>query len=135
MNPDQLHGAGFLVWTPVIGNFVLAAWAFVVSRRGRRTLPPAFWAVLLVVLVIVVLQAVPGILLFIAGARPRRALHLLYGVLVLLGGAAQYGLRPGGVLRRRVEPTPGAFREPLWLSLLCLTEGGLIMRAWQTGHG
>jgi len=132
MTLDQLHGARFLVWTPVVGNILLAVWAGVSALRARRTLSPAFWATLLLVLAVLAVQAVPGALLFLAGARPRTWLHLLYAVLVVAGGVAQYGLRPGGALRRVVASTPGTFREPRVMALLCLTQAALIIRAWMT---
>lgn len=132
MNLDRLHSLGLLVWAPVIGNTLLAVWAGVAALGGRRTLSPIFWATVLVVLAILAVQAVPGILLFIAGARPRRGLHLVYALLVLLCGVAQYGLRPAGALRRVIAPTPSAFREPRAMALLCLTQAALIARAWMT---
>jgi len=135
MNLNQIHGAAVLMWTPVVGNLVLALWAAVLRRLGRRVLPPAFWAALLLVLAVLALQGAAGLLLVLGGARPAAGLHLLYAVLVVLGGAAQYGLRPGAFLRRAVVPAPGELDEPRVLALLCFTQALLIVRAWMTGAG
>lgn len=132
MTLNRLHGADLLVWTPVLGNLLLAAWAGVSALRGRRILSPAFWAAVLVVLALFALEVISGVLLFAGGARPRAGLHLLYGVLVVAAGVAQYGLRPGGFLRGRIPPGP-AFPESRVMALLCLTQAALIARAWMTG--
>jgi hypothetical protein len=129
---SRLHGADLLVWTSVAGNLLLAAWAGLSSLRGRRTLSPAFWAALLALLALLVVQAVPGLLLLAGGAAPRTGLHLLYGGLILVAGAAQYGLRPGGFLRARLGSGP-AFPEARVMALLCFTQAALLMRAWMTG--
>lgn len=126
-----LHGTALLVWLPAIGNLVLALLAGVAALAGRRTLPALFWAALLVLLALLAVQAAAGLALVAGGARPRTALHLLYGVLVAVGAVVQYGLRPGGWLRRRVVGEP--FREARVMALVCLTEGALILRAWMTG--
>ena len=135
MSLNQIHGAAVLVWTPVVGNLVLAVWAWVSGLRGRRTLSPVFWAAVLLVLAVLAVQAAAGVLLFLGGPPPRRGLHLLYAVLVVVAGGAQYGLRPGAFLRRFLSAAPEAFHEPRVLALLCLTQAALIMRAWMTGLG
>ncbi len=129
---SRLHGADLLVWTPVVGNLLLAAWAGLSSLRGRWVLSAAFWAAMLGLLAVVSVQLLAGLVLLAAGARPGTGLHLLYGVLVAAGAVAQYGLRPRGFLRVRVAPGPG-FPEPRVMALLCLTQAALLMRAWMTG--
>jgi len=126
-----LHGTALLIWLPAVGNLVLALAAGIAALAGRRTLPAAFWAALLGLLAVLVVQAAAGLALFAGGARPRTALHLLYGVLVAVGAAVQYGLRPGGWLRRRLAVEP--LHEARVLALVCLTQGALILRAWMTG--
>jgi len=111
MSLNQIHGAAVLVWTPVVGNLVLAVWAWMSGLRGRRTLSPVFWAAVLLVLAVLAVQAAAGVLLFLGGTPPRRGLHLLYAVLVVVAGGAQYGLRPGAFLRRFLS-APEAFHEP-----------------------
>jgi len=132
MSLTQIHGAAVLVWMPVIGNFLLATWAGITWLRGRRVLPPVFWPLLLLVLAPLAVQAVAGLLL-LSSVRPRTGLHLLYAVLVVFTAIAQYGLRPGGAVRRAVAAAPDALPEAQVLALLCLTQAGLIMRAWMTG--
>lgn len=135
MSLNQIHGTVVLVWTPVVGNLVLAVWAWVSGLRGRRTLSSAFWTVVLLVLAVLVVQAAAGLLLLLGGTPLRRGIHLLYAVLVVVAGGVQYGLRPGGFLRRSLSPAPQAFNEPRVLALLCLTQAALMMRAWMTGLG
>ncbi|MGH2403249.1 MAG: hypothetical protein ACRDGN_02185 [bacterium] len=100
----------------------------------RRPLPSWFWLAIVVVLAILAVQVVAGVATYIAGARPRRGLHIVYGVCVVIAGAVQYGLRPGGFLRRQYtrELTNGEARI---LGLVCLTQFALIARAWMTGAG
>ncbi|MDQ7848670.1 MAG: hypothetical protein QN152_07165 [Armatimonadota bacterium] len=133
MSPNDLHGAGVLVWVPAAGNLVLAAWAGISGLRARRSLSPIFWAILLLLLAILAVQAGTGLLLVLGGVPPRRGLHLLYAGLVATAAVTQYGLRPGGFLRRRLAPQ--AFNESRVLALLCLTQAALIMRTWMTGLG
>ena len=55
------------------------------------------------------------------------------GILVIIGGVVQVGLRPGGFLRGRVLANPAQSNEPRMLALLCLTELALVLRAFTTG--
>ncbi len=133
MSFGTVHGTAALVWGLVVGNLVLAVWAGWGRLRRRRVLPPAFWVVLLVVLAVLAIQGAAGVLLLLGGARPRAGLHLLYAVLVVGVGVAQYGLRPGGFVRRVMASPPGSLDEPRVLALLCFTQAALLMRAWMTG--
>ncbi len=132
MSLNQIHGAAVLLLAPLVGNLVLAVWAGLNWRHGRRTLPPAFWGVLLLLLAILTAQAAAGILMFLGGARPLTGLHLLYGVLVLAVGTVQYGLRPGTQLRRTFVRAPEDLNEPRVLAVLCFFQFGLLARAWTT---
>lgn len=127
-----LHSYPALITGVIAGNALLAGWAVVVDMR-RRALSRAFWALLLVVLVFLVVQVAAGILLAVGGARPRTPLHFLYGILIAAAAVAQFGLRPGGFLRAAVMRDAGQFREPRALALLCLTQAALIARAYMTG--
>ncbi|HEV8354235.1 MAG TPA: hypothetical protein VGR24_08605 [bacterium] len=134
MRADTIHALGPLIVAAIAINLVLAGWAFAAGLTRRRALGPAFWITLLLGLVLVVVEAGLGILLAAGGARPRTPLHFLYGVLVAIAAAAQFGLRPGGVLRRAMQRTAGRpFNEPQVLALLCLTQAALLMRAYMTG--
>ncbi len=126
-----VHASRLLLVAVVAGNAVLALWAFAAHLRGRRTLGPAFWAVLLVVLALTVVHAAAGAVLALGGVRPRTWLHFLYGGLVVAGAVAQAGLRPGGFLRPALH-NPGA-AGPRVLALVCLTQAALLLRAYTTG--
>ncbi len=144
MRLDTLHALGPLILAAVAVNLLLAGWAFLIGLGGRRVLGRAFWTVLLAGLVLVVIEASAGVLLALGGARPRTPLHILYGVLVALAAAVQFGLRPGGFLRAAVlraseaaadrSPRPRqGFNEPRMLALICLTQAALLVRAYMTG--
>ncbi len=128
-----LHAAPILVYAPMMGYVLLAIVAAIYAAR-RRSLPSWFWSLTLLLLAIVVLDVAAGAFLYLSGAQPRRALHLLYGMLVLGTGLLQYWLRPGGFLRR----TSGEALtrdQVLTIALIALTQAALIMRAWMTGAG
>lgn len=122
-----------LIAAAAVGNAALAAWAFVAHRRHQRVLGRTFWALLLVVLSVLAVQMAAGVVLALAGARPKAGLHFLYAVLVASGAVVQFGLRPGGFLRAVVMRDAGQFPEPRYLALICLTEMALILRAYMTG--
>ncbi|MDR7549711.1 MAG: hypothetical protein QN131_07230 [Armatimonadota bacterium] len=128
---ETVHAAPVLLFGLMVGYALLAVIAGACAV-GRRSLPPWFWTLSLVALLLVALQVLVGAGLFLGGARPRRGLHLLYGVLVLAAGLVQYGLRPGGFFRRTFA------RELTWdearaMALIALTQAALIARAWTTG--
>ena len=129
-----VHAYPALMLLIVAGNAVLTLWAIGVDLlRGRRRLGPLFWSTLLAVNALVALQVASGLILAIAGARPGVSLHFLYGILVVIGGLVQVGVRPGGFLRGRVLTNPAQSNEPRMLALLCLTELALVLRAFTTG--
>ena len=55
----------------------------------------------------------------------------MYGALVAATAVVQYGLRPGGFLRRRYSEFEKS--EARTLALICLTQFALIARGWMTG--
>ncbi|MDQ7820289.1 MAG: hypothetical protein QN173_05060 [Armatimonadota bacterium] len=126
-----VHASRYLAVAVIVGNAALALWAFRAHVGGRRTLGAAFWTVLLAVAALTVVQAASGAVLALGGARPRTALHFLYGGLVVAGAVAQVGLRPGGFLRPALH-NPGA-AGPSAFALLCLTQAALVGRAFTTG--
>ena len=133
MQLDTVHALLPLIAAATAVNFLLAGWAFITGLAGRRTLSMSFWALLLLALALIVVNAGAGILLAASGARPRTPLHFLYGILVTIAAAAQYGLRPGGFLRATVQRTLPGFNEPRTLALICLTQAALLLRAYMTG--
>lgn len=130
--PDALHAIPMLLYALLLGNAVLAIVAGVCAAAGRP-LPAWFWTVLLLVLAVLVVQVGAGVMMLAGGARPRRALHLLYGLLAVGAGVIQHGLRPGGFLRRGFVAGP-ARSEARTLALICLTQAALLARAWMTGR-
>jgi hypothetical protein len=130
---ETVHATPIVLYGPLLGNLLLAivAGAYAVLRRP---LPSWFWTVTLIVLGILAVQLTAGIAIYAAGARPRRGLHVMYALLVVIGGVVQFGLRPGGFLRRRyAADLTGS--EARTLGLVCLTQFALIARAWMTGAG
>jgi hypothetical protein len=127
---DALHASTVLIYVPLIGNLLLA---LVASGHAvlRRPLPNWFWAATTVLVAVLAVQLAAGLLLLAGGARPRRGLHVLYGVLVALTALAQFGLRPGGFLRRRYGALEGG--EARTVALIWLTQFALIARGWMTG--
>lgn len=128
-----VHALSSLIGVAALGNAVLAAWAFGAHLLRSRALSRAFWVAILLVAAVVAIQVAFGLLLAVGGARPKTALHFLYGFLVAVTAAVQVGLRPGGFLRPAVTRTAGQFREPRWLALICLTQMALLLRAYMTG--
>lgn len=130
---SSVHAAAILRAGPMIGYVVLAMFAGGLAL-GRRPLPGWFWVLSLICLLAVIAQAGSGLLLFAAGTRPLRSLHVLYGLLAFAGGLVQYGLRPGAFVRRSLSPDL-AWGEARTLALISLTQAALIGRAWMTGVG
>ena len=128
-----LHAAPIFVYAPMVGYALLAIVAGIYAVR-HRSLPSWFWSLTLLLLAVVVLDVAAGALLYLSGEQPRRALHLLYGVLVLGTGLIQYWLRPGGFLRR-ASGQALTRDQVLTIALIALTQAALIMRAWMTGAG
>jgi hypothetical protein len=116
---------GLPVW---YGLLALAAGVYGIRRRP---LPSWFWMGSRVGAVVISLQVVFGILLFVGGSRPGRALHLLYGLLALIVALSLAGLREGGWVRRLVAMDPVS-PSASTAALLALTQALLLLRAWMT---
>jgi hypothetical protein len=127
------HAAPLFIYGPMVGYALLAILAGLYTIR-RKSLPSWFWSVSLLLLAAVVIHIGAGALLYLSGSRPRRALHLLYGLLVLGTGLILYWLRPGGLLRR-AQGQLLTRDQMLTIALIALTQAALIMRAWMTGAG
>lgn len=130
---ETLHATPIVIYGPLVGNLLLAIVAAVCAVT-RRPLPAWFWMALTVVLAVLAVQIAAGVATYIGGARPRRGLHVVYGICVVIAGAVQYGLRPGGFLRRQYAADL-AKSDARLLGLVCLTQFALIARAWMTGAG
>ncbi|MDR7483693.1 MAG: hypothetical protein QN183_05745 [Armatimonadota bacterium] len=128
-----VHSSLVLLYGALVGALLLVL-AAAVALPGNRPLAGWFWVVAQVVAALVILQAASGLGVYLGGGQPGRGLHLLYGVLSLAGALALVALRPGGRLRRRYADAL-AGREARVVGLVCLTEFGLLARAWMTGQG
>ncbi len=130
---ETLHATPIVIYAPLVGNLLLAivAAGYAVARRP---LPDWFWTAVVVVLALLAVQIVAGIAAYVGGARPRRGLHVVYGIFVMIAGVVQYGLRPRGFLRRSYADEL-ARSDARILGLICLTQFALIARAWMTGAG
>jgi len=128
--PETLHASTVLIYAPLVGNMLLA-----IAAGGyallRRPLPGWFWTATTLVIAVLAVQLVAGLVLFAVGARPRRGLHIMYGVLTAVTAVIQFGLRPGGFLRRRYSGLQGS--EARTVALIWLTQFALIARGWMTG--
>lgn len=130
---EILHATPIVIYAPLVGNLLLAIVAAVYALM-RRPLPAWFWMAIVVTVAILAVQLAAGIVGYVVGARPRRGLHLIYGVCVAIAGTIQYGLRPRGFLRHQYAAEL-AKAEGRILALVCLTQFALIARAWMTGAG
>jgi hypothetical protein len=129
----SVHASPVLLYGALVGNLVLVVAAAVAIPRNRP-LGSWFWGAVHLVAALVVVQAVAGLGAYLDGGQPGRGLHLLYGPLAGAGAIVQVALRPGGRVRRRYADAL-AGREARVLALVCLTEFGLLARAWMTGLG
>ncbi len=129
-----LHAHRGLIAATVLANVALAVWAFLVHLQGRRIVSREFWTVLLIAVAVMALQMAAGIVLTVAGTRPRTWLHFLYAVLVASVAMYQFGLRPGGFVRSRHAFWMGRDpHSPAGLVLICLLQAALMARAFTTG--
>lgn len=129
----SVHASLVLLYGALVGTLLLVL-ACAVALPGHRPLAGWFWGIAQVVAALVIAQAASGLGVYLEGGRPARGLHLLYGILALAGVLVLVALRPGGRLRRRYADAL-AGREARVLGLVCLTELGLLARAWMTGQG
>ncbi len=74
-------------------------WGLVLYLRGGRV-SGSFWGILAAGELLFIAQSILGILLWMAGARPARGTHLLYGAIVALSLPAYYAFSRGRDDRR-----------------------------------
>lgn len=111
-----------LATAALLFSLAAAAWMLLRALRGRG-LDGSSWGVLAAGEALFVSQGLVGAWLWLAGLRPARGIHLLYGVAIALTLPAAYVLTRGRDDRRAA-----------WLyGGLCLFLAGLALRARSTG--
>jgi len=97
-------------------------WNLVAALR-RRSLAPQTWGILAIGELLALAQGTIGLVLYLEGARPERGLHILYGVVAVLGLPAYYIISRGRDDRRAS-----------WAyAVLCLFLAGISARGITTG--
>ena len=74
---------------------VLAGLWGVVAALRRRPVEAGYWGIVAVGEILILAQAVLGVLLYIGGERPGRGIHILYGAVTALALPALYALTRG----------------------------------------
>lgn len=106
-------------------NLVLLVMA-VVAARQRRPVPAVYYKVLPASLAIALLQLSVGVYFVLEGQQPHLQ-HVLYGILVGVGGTLQFLLRPGSASGQRYR------NRPLVHAVLALFVVLVGLRSWMTG--
>jgi hypothetical protein len=82
-------------------SFILGVWGIIAFLRGSGVTGSYFGA-LVVGEILVIAQALLGVILVLAGEWPMDALHFLYGVVVILMWVMVYIYTKGGTTRREI---------------------------------
>jgi heme A synthase len=108
--------------TAILYFLIVSIWGWVRYFR-KQDIDSTYWGMLAIAEILVLAQALLGGYLWIAGLRPGRTLHLLYGTIVLL-------MIPGAyIYTRGRDERP----EVMIYSMVTIVAVGLIMRAMVTG--
>ena len=89
------------------------------SSLLKRGMSGSYWGILTVGELLILAQAITGIVLWLEGARPARGIHVLYGVVALL-------TLPGYYAYSRGQDDPRTARS---FGLICLFLVGISLRA------
>ena len=117
---ELLHGR--LAVSLVLYFLAAGVWNLVAALR-RRSLAPQTWGILAIGELLALAQGTIGLVLYLEGARPERGLHILYGVVAVLGLPAYYIISRGRDDRRAS-----------WAyAVLCLFLAGISARGITTG--
>lgn len=92
------------------------------SSLLKRGMTGSYWGILAIGELLMVAQAVLGIVLWLGGARPGQGIHLLYGAVALLP-------LPGYFAYTRGQDDPRTARS---FGLICLFLVGISLRAMST---
>ena len=101
---------------------IAGVWSLVAAVRGRGV-GSATWGVLAIGELLALAEGGLGLALYLGGDRPARGLHIVYGIVAVLGLPAYYVLSRGRD-DRRASWTYG---------LVCLFLAGISARAMTTG--
>ncbi|MFQ5854251.1 MAG: hypothetical protein ACE5LU_01205 [Anaerolineae bacterium] len=120
MSLVELHAG--LANTARLFALVVGLWALLNYVR-RQGISPSYWGTLVIGELVLVAQALIGVVMYFQGGRPPGIVHFLYGVLVLLIWPGVYAYTQGRDTRR----------EALIYGLASLFLFGLAWRAINTG--
>jgi CDP-diglyceride synthetase len=110
--------ADAVVWfTLVVGLWALFRY---VRKQG---IPPSYWGTLVFGVLLLVVQAVLGLVMYVRGFRPAEWVHFLYGVFILLVWPGVFAFTQGQDTRR----------EALIYGVVSLFLWGVALRAISTG--
>lgn len=112
----QVISTAFLYFSALISLWAL--WHLIQSREFSGD----FWGAIVIGEILVVVQALIGLILYFQGARPARGIHLLYGVVCVLLWPAVFAVTRGETSRR----------ETLYWMLSSAFLFGLVLRAMDT---
>ena len=103
--------------------FAIAAVGSLVAALRRSGVSSAMWGVLAVGELLALAQAGLGVATYVAGGRPARDVHILYGIVAVVSLPAYYAFSRGRDDRRAS-----------WAyALMCLFLAGISARAASTG--
>ena len=92
------------------------------SAALKRGMTGSYWGMLAIGELLIVAQAITGVVLWLDGARPARGIHILYGVVALL-------TLPGYFAYSKGQDDPRTARS---FGLICLFLVGISLRAMST---
>lgn len=113
-----------LAGTVVLFTVLAGLWGVVAALR-RRPVEAGYWGILGTGEILFLAQGVLGVLLYVAGERPGRGIHILYGALTALTFPAFY------LITRGRDDTRAQWAYALLFFLLT----GLSLRAAATAAG
>ena len=83
-----------LAGTVTLFTLLAGLWGVVAALR-RRPVESGYWGIIAVGEILILAQGVLGVLLYLAGERPERGIHILYGAVTALALPAWYAITRG----------------------------------------
>ena len=121
MSLAEIHGR--LAYTALLFCAILAVWGFWRFFR-RQGLSPSFWGAAILAEALILVQGALGLYMWIAGARPARGVHWLYGVSLALAIPLVYSLTRGRQERPEMLIYAVAFLIMIFLVLRGMVTAG-----------